>query len=769
MPEQHEPQPAGSHGDQRDAILPRPVVSPAASFAVHSSDDNHFGHQLGNDDQPPRTLSLAIILRQKWWILGTFFVVVAVTVPCIWLLITPRYRATALVRVAPVISRIVFKSEEQSVPLYRSFLNTQVSTIRSPTILQRVLDQEEVRQTSWYREKPTLLAGGPASLTGIFGDALSAKPLKNTELIEVSMIAKFPADAKVIVDAVVNEFRKHSEETLREADIRRSEALTNERRTLQAAIKGLVATKFNISKAVGTLELEELRSQKATYLNDLESEYQSLSRKHAITQWQLDSLISSENEEHEQGDSDVAEANLDDADQRFAFDPEWRKLRIALRKTRHQLELARQKYGVLHPDIKDLMSEVKLAKELLAERQVQIDKQWVELPRQFAPSPEMQLGIRDRAALQRVAQKQQRELELLKNVIERQRAKVAEAGEIAQDIAGYDEEIRNKRELYATMRSRLKELELEGKAPGRISVASYAEVPLSPYRDRRKRLLVVALGAAMMIGLGVGYLRSRMNPKICEADDVQHTIRVPFLGQLPALPATTDPTLHADPILLEGIRMVRTSLLGRLHSSDKRVVLLTSSSVQAGKSTVAVLLAQSLANMGKKVLLIEADLRRPTLSGRMLGFESKIGLAAVLAGVAMDTKAILPTKIPNLDLLVAGAQPEDFNFELLANGHFSECLSRWKKKYDLILLDSPPVLSFADTRILASQTDGTIMILRSSHCRRADVVRAYADLSAAGATLLGTVLVDVRYGLFYHDDHIYQADRSPSRLLEAQS
>jgi capsular exopolysaccharide synthesis family protein len=153
---------------------------------------------------------------------------------------------------------------------------------------------------------------------------------------------------------------------------------------------------------------------------------------------------------------------------------------------------------------------------------------------------------------------------------------------------------------------------------------------------------------------------------------------------------------------------------------------------------VAVLLARSLAQLGKRTLLVEADLRRPALS-QNLKLDSRAGLAALLAGTVDEKNVLVPTDLENLDLVPAGARPGEFNAELLANGVFTDCLERWRKAYDFVLLDSPPVPVVADARILAAHADGTILVLRSAHCRRTEVMRAYLDLQAGGSSLLGTI------------------------------
>ena len=116
----------------------------------------------------------------------------------------------------------------------------------------------------------------------------------------------------------------------------------------------------------------------------------------------------------------------------------------------------------------------------------------------------------------------------------------------------------------------------------------------------------------------------------------------------------------------------------------------------------------------------------------------------------------MPTDLDRLDIIPAGVLPDGFNTEMLANGAFSACLKRWREQYDFVLLDSPPVPAVADARIMAAQVDGTLLVLRSAHCRRSDAVQAYMDLVAAGSNVLGTVLVGGsgagRYGYYAYAD-----------------
>jgi len=246
---------------------------------------------------------------------------------------------------------------------------------------------------------------------------------------------------------------------------------------------------------------------------------------------------------------------------------------------------------------------------------------------------------------------------------------------------------------------------------------------------------------------------------VYEADDVQHTVRVPFLGQLPAEPAATLLARASTPLIAECMRMVRTALLERFSGVGNKAILITSASAGAGKTSVALELAKSLAHLGKKTLLVEADLRRPTLGGR-LNLAPGAGLAALLSGAAKHRQVIVHSSVPRLDIIPAGEMDEEFDPELLANGVFSACLTRWKQAYDFVLVDSPPILPVADARIIAGEVDGTIMVSRASHCRRTDVIQACADVTAAGGPLLGTVLVGVQQRSGYGYSNGYYSEQA---------
>jgi len=710
------------------------------------------GPLVGGAAAPRAAFSLPTLLQAKWLIVGVFTLVAGATVPLIWWLLEPHYQATALVRVSPLISRIVFDTEDKgTVPLYRSFLNTQVSIMRSPRVLQRVLDQPEVQQTRWYREVPrtlrTMLGGQPPSHLERLEETLSVHPRRDTELIDVSVTARSPHEAKLIANAVVDAYKRFTDETYRESDVHRFETLSAERAALKKEIDGLVESKFNLGKQLGTLDPEELRSQLATQLSVLEAKANELQRQIGLAGFVAEELRPAAEVGPEATPPDGDGAKQEDIDPTFAQDAEWRALHLAWQTARHQLAVAGQQYGSSHPRIRQLQADVDHQEQLLHDREAALQAAGKAGGVVLASDAAAQLT--SLAQAERTLRLRERELGLLREDVDRQRQNLTEAGELAKKIAHYDDEIRYTRELYDAVRTRLEYLEIEAKAPARISIAASAVAPTEPFRDRRPLLSGLALGAALCLALAAGYVRALLDPRIRELGDVQQVVQVPFLGQLPPLPAGQNHQLweHSSAVI-EGMRMVRTALLRRLEAARDQVVLVTSSSSRAGKTSVALSLARSLAQLGKRTLLVEADLRQAALAERLGLDPSAPGLAAILTGMAEDDEVVRPDECTGLDIMLAGTTGE-FNPELLANGVFAGCLKRWRSRYDYVVLDSPPVMPVADARILATQADGILMVLRSSHCRRSEVLRAYADLDVVGGRLLGTVLVGVLSGAHY--------------------
>ncbi|AJY73978.1 CpsD/CapB family tyrosine-protein kinase [Paenibacillus beijingensis] len=205
----------------------------------------------------------------------------------------------------------------------------------------------------------------------------------------------------------------------------------------------------------------------------------------------------------------------------------------------------------------------------------------------------------------------------------------------------------------------------------------------------------------------------------------------------------------------EAYRTLRTNI--QFSSIDKKIRVLMVASAQSGegKSTTVSNLAVTYAQEGKKVLLIDADLRKPTIH-RIFGLSNRTGLTSVITGQFHSSEAIQSTEVENLSILPSGAVPPN-PAELLASQKMKAFINEMKDTYDIIIFDTPPVLAVADSLIVSSVCDGVVIVIQEGKVKRELVKRAKESLERVNAKLIGVVLNNVKkskkngYYYYYHE------------------
>lgn len=293
--------------------------------------------------------------------------------------------------------------------------------------------------------------------------------------------------------------------------------------------------------------------------------------------------------------------------------------------------------------------------------------------------------------------------------------------------------------------------ELEKPATGgpplvKISVVEPAAVPDAPVTPRKKLNLALGLLAGSVLGVSAAILRETLDTTVKSQDDLAAVIDTPVLGRIgydsnaPRRPLIIQDDPHSQ--RAEAFRQLRTNLQFVDIDKAPKSIVVTSSVPSEGKSTSCANLAISLAQAGLKVILVEADLRRPQISDYM-GIESAVGLTSVLIGRADLADAIQPWGGDGrLFVLPCGPIPPN-PAELLGSQGMADLLKRLEAASDIVLIDTPPLLPVTDAAVLATLTDGAILIVRSGKTRREQVKAAGNALAAVGARVLGVVLTMV--------------------------
>ena len=312
------------------------------------------------------------------------------------------------------------------------------------------------------------------------------------------------------------------------------------------------------------------------------------------------------------------------------------------------------------------------------------------------------------------------------------------------------------RELYETLLKREKELQVLANSRGNNArVVERANVPGAPFSPNLRRSAVVGsmVGLLVAFGLAVGF--DHLNDTIRTPDDVTRRLRLPFLGLIPAVRGHHDrPVLSGSSDFSESIRALRTSLALNHSANGRAVVLVTSAQPLEGKTTTACNLAMALAYGGARVLLIDADMRRPGVHTG-LGIENRRGLSELLSNQAPLTETVQRLAEPNLWVMTAGQLPSNPS-ELLASGRMDSLMRQAQTgPFDWVVIDTPPVLAVTDASIVTRWASGVAFVVGSEMTRGRLAERAIETLSAARPSFIGAVLnrVDVSRHRYYYSQH----------------
>ncbi len=705
----------------------------------------------GGPGHARRPVSPHVLLRFKGTIIGVFLALAVPAALAVWLGLRPVYRAEALLEVRSKVPIFVKPSEDTTTHNYQQYLRTQVDIITSDTVLNRVLGRADVRATGWYREPDSVLSSvrsTPDDVLDRLREAVVAAPRPGTELISIAAQTRIPQDAAVVANALLDEYLEFAEERLSAEERKIKEELEEERKRLGVSINFSEEVIADARKALRTGSPDELIAQRRVRLDQLDAEVAQFADEIEFRRRQLDDLETESTSQPAGGDSGPTAP-------RYTEDAEWRRLHAEWRAAQQRAEEAALQFQPAHPIRMRLDKVVEGARALLDERQEQLDR----LAALGLPQPTSLPSSGALAASPDTLRREIHSLEMQKELRE-DRAQLWRDSfdpefNSAEALRKHTEELQRFQARLQDVRDRLSELDDKERLPATIRTIGRALAPSRPFSDKRLKLSVAALVAALAAGLACAYLRTAFSPQVQEVGDVNRSVRGAFLGYLPFQPGLKRPAVAESALHGECVRMIRTALLNRIRADGSetvptgQVVQLASAGPGAGKSTLAVLLARSLALSGKRVLLVDADLHQPSLA-QHFSIEAVPGLGDLLApslsgAPATDGEAgathYRATSIPTLSILPCGRVERDEDLELLVNGTFSALLSQWRSRYDFILLDGPPLLQTADATILSRHADGTILVVRERHCRRMALVEALAVLSGGGGKLLGTVFV----------------------------
>lgn len=326
-----------------------------------------------------------------------------------------------------------------------------------------------------------------------------------------------------------------------------------------------------------------------------------------------------------------------------------------------------------------------------------------------------------------------------------------EAFEVNKKNIEYDQlkrESENNQRLYDMVLKRLTDIELSGLVrTSNVRILDRARPNLAPVKPNVKLNLTLAVLFGLGAAVGLALLLEVLDSTIKTREQVEEAVKVTFLGILPRVPASESTAgeliVHRQPhaVASECCRSLRANLLFMSPDKPRRRILVTSSGPQDGKTTTACNLAATMAENGSRVLLVDADMRRPRVH-KVFNLNNGAGLSSLIVGQGTLEETVRTTEIPNVSVLTCGPVPPN-PAELLHTESFAALLAQMASAYDWVIIDSPPVGVVADALAIATQVDGTLLVFKAGRTSRDAARRTRRALTDVKAPILGAVLNDV--------------------------
>lgn len=738
--------PAGPDDNKDDTHLPTPRGGqlPARGGAQAISLDL-FEDKRADDDEIDLLAYWRILLKRRWLVLGVLGGVVALAL-LVTLMMPPIYRSTATLQIDREALQAMqvegFTSVEGGAP---DFLTTQYELLKSRTLAERVANElqiddatlERLQSATWLQRATAALRpqGGDedgegadadeldalASAGRIVRDNLTVEPVRNSRLVRIHFDSTLPAFSARVVNAVAEGF-----------------------------INSAIERKFDAS-SYATRYLEEQLALMKGRLEESERALVEFATRESIVSTG-EAGLSLEGQNLGALNTSLAAAQ----NERIRTEAAWRQ--VSGGGALPSAAIANSILNTLQQQRAGLRAQYQQQLQVYKPdypAMVQLRGQIEEVERQIAQEENAV-----RAAIRAEYDAARAREDMLVQQLAALRSDTLDVDKRSIDYNILRREVDTNRQLYDGLLQRYKEIGVAGGvSSNNISIVDRGTVPNGRFKPNLKLNLALGLMLGLMLGVLLAFVLEFLDDTIKAPEDIEQHLRLPVLGVIPHLRKQTVQQALDDPrsAFSESYRSVRTALQFSTDGGVPRTLLVTSAGAAEGKSTTALTLARNFAQLGKSVLLVEADLRNPSLH-RVLGMRAETGLSSLLAGAASIGEVVNATDDERLEVILAGPLPPN-PAELLSGSRMLSMLSVAAQKYDQVIIDGPPVLGIADAPILSNLVGGTLLVVQAGDTRIKTAQAAIKRLAVARARILGGLLThyDAKVAGYGYDYESYYA------------
>lgn len=670
------------------------------------------------------------ILRKQRSVIFLFLGTVLLTTLVGSLLRTKEYRATTTIHLSPRPGQEVTVNEVVDFNTrgyfeVQQFYRTQIQIILSRSVREAVV---EAYQDLGYDDL-ILEEDGPNKLYGM----MTVVPEEQSQLVAISVIHTDPAKAAILSDLIAKVYSRKNLSA-------RQDASSGATQWLQGQLE-------EYEDNVASLQDELHAFKSSTNLVDIEEKLTTLSAKHTA----LNVAFGDKTTERVLLETSLSSqrALLD----RGAFDELAHVLDSPLlQTTSHDLAAAEThladvsaRYLPKHPEYRQAKARVDALESTLRTE-----------VRRLVEGQEARLGV-----LTEEETSLQAEIAAVKEQMLDQQLKAARYDSLKSELERAEG-------FYDRLSQRLEEVSLSAQTQlNNVQILDRAQVPEAPYRPNIPMALAVASMVGGVGGVALALLREYVDDTITSQLDVSAHLKVPFLGLVPSLPEGLDSHeadlfthYHPRSSVAEAVRGLRAMLEMNPNGPAPRRLLVTSSVAREGKTSTSLRLGISFAQMGRKVVLIDADLRRPRVH-KVFSADNSVGLSSYLVGAAEVADLANPTEVPNLYTVYSGPS-SDHPAELMASNRMEELLTALEERFDVVILDTPPSVALSDAVTLSRRVDGILLVVKENSVSRLVVKQTIDLMQQVEANILGVVLNNVdldrsgskyKYYYAYRDYH----------------
>jgi succinoglycan biosynthesis transport protein ExoP len=686
--------------------------------------DQDFHYGTGDEEGHHLRDYWYTLLKRKWWVVGVFLGVVIATGLAVFLIITPTYRAACLLQIVQDNPSALLGEKfdplsalSSSDDVLSRFYETQYRILSSRSIAYNIIDHLDLMKHPEYKSfveglKDKSPEAIRSKLADLFLTNLEINPMKKSYLVEVAYLAADKELAQNVTETIQKEYLNFSMTTRQQSYAIIKDWLDNQLQQIADKVVDSERKVVDYGKKKNFLVIEAKDEVIA-------SKYIELSKLLIVAESQRAGKEAEYTQIKEKGlDAPTITANT-----------LIQQLRASVITQEGNVSSIQKIYGQNYPPLQAERAKLEELRLRLS-NEVKRIRNSVEADYQTALRTE----------------------KLLKEQFESQKttAMALQDNLIKHHI--FKRDMETNEQLYQALLSRMKEANVSSTmVAANVSVIEPAELPLRPHAPKKMLSMVLAAFAGLMGGIGMAFIMEYFDDSIKSSEELESVCRLPSLGLIPFFLGKGDEPKQAgeaslalatftDPMssLAEAIHHVSTSIMLSLSGGPPVAIMVTSPSPSEGKTTVSINLSSSLAMDGRKVVLLDTDMRKPKIHK---AFQEPVqpGLSNYLSGGASLAGILRPTIIPNLYLITAGTTSPN-PFQLLNSQAFKNLVQELRKDFQHIVFDTPPIVGFADGRTISGQSDGVLVVFKHQATSRNAARLAMQLLNQVNSRILGGVL-----------------------------